>query len=99
MAEVFRPRALTYRGTFHQCAWSGLSARRVLPTICVHICSVSAVACQSVHFSRGQMPVVTVESLAENKHAEEEDPKNSHGVPVPGSTVNHYLSQFDAAQE
>jgi hypothetical protein len=43
------------------------------------------------------MPVVTTDSLAEDKHAEEEDPKDAHGVPVPGGAVDHYLSQFDAA--
>src|ERR1700677_1929300 len=54
MAEVLRPRALTYSGTFHQWACSGLSARRTLPTICVHMCRVSAVADQSSQRSSGQ---------------------------------------------
>jgi hypothetical protein len=43
------------------------------------------------------MPVVTIDSLTENEHPEEEYPKDAHGVPVPGGAVDHYLSQFDAA--
>ena len=45
------------------------------------------------------MPVVTMDLLAEDKHAEQEEPKDTHGVPVPGSSVNYHLSQFDAAQK
>ena len=48
-------RALTYSGTFHQCACSGLNANRVFPTICVHICSVSAVALHSAHVNSGHV--------------------------------------------
>jgi hypothetical protein len=43
------------------------------------------------------MSVVTMDLLAEDKQAEEEDPEDAHGVPVPGGAVDHYLSQFDAA--
>src|SRR4051812_331942 len=53
MGEVVRPRALTYKGTFHQCVCRGVSARRVLPTICVHMCRVSAVSLQSAHLNSG----------------------------------------------
>src|SRR5579875_3070076 len=40
---------------FHQCACKGVSASLVLPTICVHMCSVSAVSRQSSHASSGQL--------------------------------------------
>src|ERR1039458_132197 len=53
MAEVVSPRALTYSGTFHQWFCSGVSASRVLPTICVHICSVSQVSFHASHSSSG----------------------------------------------
>src|SRR5512142_2993953 len=54
MADVPRPRGVTYRGTFHQWFSSGASAMRVLPTICVHICRVSQVFSHSANGSAGQ---------------------------------------------
>ena len=45
------------------------------------------------------MPVVTRKSLAEDKHPEEKDPEDPHGMPVPGGAVDDHLSQLDAAQE
>src|ERR1700722_16911998 len=53
MAEVLSPRALTYSGTFHQCACIGLNASRTLPTICVHICNVEAVGSHADQSSSG----------------------------------------------
>src|SRR5580698_900261 len=53
MADVLNPRAVTYSGTFHQWFCSGVSASRVLPTICVHMCRVSAVSDQWLHSSSG----------------------------------------------
>ena len=41
MGEVVRPRALTYKGTFHQWLTLGVSASLTLPTIWVHMCSVA----------------------------------------------------------
>src|ERR1700753_1764079 len=37
--------------------------------------------------------------LAEDKHAEKEDPENSHGVPVPRGAIDDDLTQFNAAQK
>src|SRR5258706_4049827 len=50
MAEVVSPRGVTYRVTCHQWLRKGESSMRTLPTICVHICSVSRV---SFHASYG----------------------------------------------
>src|SRR5262249_24367402 len=54
MAPVVSPRALTCSAAFHQWFTLGVSARRTLPTICVHICRVSRVACQAPGGSAGQ---------------------------------------------
>src|SRR5260370_36325051 len=53
IGDVPRPRAVTYSGTFHQWFCRGVRASRVLPTICVHICRVDAVASHSCHGSGG----------------------------------------------
>jgi hypothetical protein len=47
MALVVRPRAQTYSGTCHQWLTAGVSVIRTLPTICVHMCSVSSVSFHS----------------------------------------------------
>src|ERR1700744_2769837 len=60
---------------------------------------VSAVAFQSVHFNGGQTAIATGGSLAEDEHAEKEDPEDAHGVPIPGSTVDYDLSQLDTTEE
>src|SRR5215813_11098533 len=53
--DVVRPRGLTYNVTCHQWFSSGASASRVLPTICIHMCSVSCVSRHSASASpRGQ---------------------------------------------
>src|SRR5580704_8790089 len=52
--DVVRPRALTYRGTFHQWLTKGVSARRILPTICVHRCNVARVSSQGSRGKDGQ---------------------------------------------
>ena len=54
IADVLSPRGVTYRGTFHQWFSSGVSAIRVLPTICVHMCSVSQVCSHSANGRAGQ---------------------------------------------
>src|SRR5438309_6780139 len=54
MIEVVRPRGVTYSVTFHQWFTSGVSAARVFPTICVHMCSVSQVLSHSENGSGGQ---------------------------------------------
>src|ERR1700674_5406622 len=53
IADVVRPRAETYSGTCHQWLIIGASARRVLPTICVHSWSVSLVSRQASSGSAG----------------------------------------------
>ena len=53
--DVDSPRAVTYSGTFHQCDVLGVWARRTLPTIWVHSCNVSRVACHSATGNAGQM--------------------------------------------
>src|ERR1700719_1833737 len=52
--DVVRPRALTYRGTFHQWLTKGVSASRTFPTICVHMCSVARVSSQDSSGKEGQ---------------------------------------------
>src|SRR6185437_1356987 len=54
MAEVVRPRALTYKGTFHQWLTWGVSARRTLPAICVQRCRVAQVSSQPGRRALGQ---------------------------------------------
>src|SRR5262249_20099310 len=54
MAPVVSPRALTCSATFHQWFSRGVSSSRTLPTICIHICSVSRVPCQASGGSAGQ---------------------------------------------
>src|ERR1700731_4297894 len=51
IGEVVKPRVFTYSAVFHQWFSSGVRASRILPTICVHICSVRYVAS---HCSRGK---------------------------------------------
>src|SRR5260370_30833698 len=53
MADVLSPRGVTERGTFHQWFSSGARAIRVLPTICVHMWSVSQVFSHSANGSGG----------------------------------------------
>src|SRR5258706_14787472 len=55
MGEVVSPRAETYSVTFHQWLTSGVVFMRILPTICVHMCSVASVSCQSSRMSSGQV--------------------------------------------
>src|SRR6266581_6561260 len=51
MEEVVSPRGVTYKVTCHQWFTNGLSSILTLPTICVHIWSVSQV---SLHASNGR---------------------------------------------
>src|SRR5215510_13986869 len=55
MAEVVKPRGLTYSGTFHQWFSFGVSASRTLPTTCVHMCSVAQVSLQDSSGKEGQL--------------------------------------------
>ena len=41
IGEVVRPRAVVTSVTCHQWLTTGASARRILPTTCVHMCSVA----------------------------------------------------------
>src|ERR1035438_6255730 len=50
MRDVVKPLAVTYKGTFHQWFTIGVRARRILPTIWVHMCRVAQV---SFHESGG----------------------------------------------
>src|SRR3954464_11501500 len=54
MSEVVSPTEFTYSVVCHQWFIGGARARRVFPTICVHMCSVSRVACQAATGSSGQ---------------------------------------------
>ena len=54
MGVVVSPRAVTYSATCHQWFSRGASASRVLPTICIHMCSVSCVSRHSASGRRGQ---------------------------------------------
>src|SRR4051794_22853337 len=62
MSEVVSPTEFTYSVVCHQWFIGGASARRVLPTICVHMCSVSRVACQAATGSSGQSVLGPVSS-------------------------------------
>src|SRR5438477_9674797 len=55
MGEVVNPRAETYSVTFHQWFTSGVCFMRILPTICVHMCTVASVSCHSSRMSSGQV--------------------------------------------
>src|SRR5437870_1266556 len=46
MGLVVRPCAVTYSGTCHQWFSGGVAAIRILPTICVHMCTVVRVSAQ-----------------------------------------------------
>jgi hypothetical protein len=54
IADVVNPLELTYKVVFHQWFMRGSSASRILPTIWVHLCSVSYVSFHSVNGSSGQ---------------------------------------------
>ena len=54
MSEVVSPREVGYSGTFHQWFTSGVEARRIFPTTCVHMCSVARVSSQRARGSSGQ---------------------------------------------
>ena len=47
IGDVVRPRGVTYRVTCHEWLVHGVFARRILPTICVHSCSVVQVSFQA----------------------------------------------------
>lgn len=47
IAEVVKPRGVTYEVTCHQWLTNGECARRTLPTICAHMCNVCLVGAQS----------------------------------------------------
>src|SRR5215510_12135516 len=53
---VVNPRELTYSGTCHQWFCFGERVSLVFPTISIHMCSVSCVACQSARGKGGQVP-------------------------------------------
>src|SRR6266508_2761986 len=55
MNDVVSPRVETYSGTFHQWLTSGVSSMRTLPTIWVHMWSVSRVSFHSSTTNSGQM--------------------------------------------
>src|SRR6266436_9689988 len=52
MGLVVRPLAVTYSVTCQEWLIQGLCVRRILPTICVHMCKVAQV---SLHASRGRL--------------------------------------------
>src|ERR1700754_59261 len=54
IADVVKPRGLTYRVTCHQWLISGACVSRILPTIWVHMCSVSREAVHSSTRNDGQ---------------------------------------------
>src|SRR5215467_12247889 len=59
MEEVVSPRGVTYNVTCHQWFTNGLSSILTLPTICIHIWSVSQV---SLHASKGRAGHFSVDS-------------------------------------
>src|SRR5277367_3878125 len=69
IADVPNPRAVTYSGTFHQWFCSGVSTIRVFPTICVHMCSVSAVSAHASHGNSGhRISPITPPEISSRKH-------------------------------
>src|SRR6266566_8617776 len=60
MEDVVSPRGVTYKVTCHQWFTNGLSSILTLPTICVHIWSVSQV---SLHASYGRAGHFSIDSL------------------------------------
>src|SRR5690625_461894 len=63
MAPVVNPRGLAYSVTCHQWFTNGACDIRTLPTIWVHICSVSRVCAQSATRNRGQDCAVAVSAV------------------------------------
>src|SRR5947208_7268200 len=51
IGEVVSPREVTYSVTCQEWFVHGVRVRRILPTICVHMCSVAAV---SIHSAKGK---------------------------------------------
>src|SRR5437773_7325272 len=56
MSEVLRPRGVTMSVEFHQWFTSGVSARRIFPTTCVHMWTASSVSFHSAYGSAGHGP-------------------------------------------
>src|SRR5579871_6887973 len=54
MGEVVKPRVVRYSATCHEWLIHGVCARRILPTIWVHRCSVAQVSFQAAKGSSGQ---------------------------------------------
>src|SRR5258708_3267217 len=52
--DVVSPRAVTYNGTFHQWFTTGVRRSRTLPTICVHMWSVTYVSFHELRGRAGQ---------------------------------------------
>src|SRR5437763_1662317 len=57
MADVVSPRGVTYNVTCHQWFTNGLSSILTLPTICVHMCSVSQVSFHASNGRDGQLSI------------------------------------------
>src|SRR6266568_1041225 len=55
MEDVVSPRGVTYKVTCHQWFTNGLNSILTLPTICVHIWSVSQVSFHASNGSAGQL--------------------------------------------
>src|SRR5258705_9546310 len=55
IGDVVNPRAVTYIVTCQEWLVHGVCARRTLPTICDHMCSVAAVSAHASSGSTGQV--------------------------------------------
>src|SRR6266436_1960596 len=63
MGLVVRPLAVTYSVTCQEWLIQGLCVRRILPTICVHMCKVAQV---SLHASRGRLGHVSASDMTDD---------------------------------
>ena len=52
-----RPRAVTYNATCHEWFSQGICTSRILPTICVHKCSVSHVSFHAANGNSGHSSI------------------------------------------
>ncbi len=74
MSEVVRPRDDGYRVTFHQWLSGGSNASRILPTICVHMCTVACVSAHDEPFAEdklscGQRDAMRTPLFGDDTHA------------------------------
>src|SRR5437773_1527735 len=96
MGVVVSPRAVTYSATCHQWFCLGASASRVLPTICIHMCSVSRV---SRHSESGRLGHVMTRGYPDPLRSRISVARGRGGLMMPPTKLAHVVFQTNRLKE